>query len=79
MKAQYFYSVFEESRSSPELGAYVTYGVKAAPEDDHSACFDTVADVSLSEARLGVFVRLCNELQLSPIHLRDVIEDFLAQ
>ena len=79
MKEKYFYSVFEESRSSQELGAYITYGIKAAGADGHGACLDTVSDISLSGAGVGALTQPCNELQLSPVHLRDIVEDFLAR
>ena len=79
MKGKYFYFVFQESRSSPDLCEYVTYGIKVAPDSDHSACCDSISDVSLSEPALAALVRRCNELELSPIHLRDVVEDFLAR
>ena len=79
MKEKYFYFVFQESHSSPENREHATYGVKVAPDGDRSACCDSISDVSLSEPALSELVRLCNELELSPIHLRDVVEDFLIQ
>lgn len=36
-----------------------------------------IPDVSLDEASVRELVRLCNELELDPIHLDDVVEDFL--
>ena len=75
----YHYGIFEESRLSPEMNTYITYGIKVTPRGDRSVCCDSVADVSLSKPELSAFVGLCNELRLSPIHLRDVVEDFLAR
>ena len=79
MKGKYFYFVFQESRLSPELREYVTYGVKVAPDGDRDACCDCISDVSLSETALASLVQRCNELELNPVGLRDVVEDFLVQ
>ena len=70
------YTIFEESVSHPELGRYVTYGIKTVSEETSFASI-SVSDVSLSKSELSILVLQCNELQLSPIHLSDVIDDFL--
>lgn len=36
-------------------------------------------DLTRNPTTIAELVRLCNELDLSPIHLRDVVEDFLIQ
>lgn len=38
----------------------------------------TVSDISASIEKLGELVELCNELDLDPIHLNDVVDDYLA-
>ena len=38
--------------------------------------FEDLAFIPLTVAKL---VKLCNELDLSPIHLKDVVEDFLIE
>ena len=36
-------------------------------------------DLTGNPTTIAELVRLCNELDLSPIHLKDVVEDFLIQ
>ena len=36
-----------------------------------------IEDIALSQKELCKLVRLCNELALDPIHIYDVVEDFL--
>ena len=35
-----------------------------------------LVDISTNRARVSLLVNLCNELDLDPIHIYDVIEDF---
>lgn len=39
----------------------------------------TVSGVTEEKEKLIELCRLCNKLELSPLHLRDVIEDFKSQ
>ena len=36
-------------------------------------------DLTLNPIAVEKLVKLCNELNLSPIHLKDVVEDFLIE
>ena len=36
-------------------------------------------DLTLDPIAIAKLVKLCNELDLSPIHLKDVVEDFLIE
>lgn len=38
----------------------------------------TIKDISTDKQRIEALIELCNSLELSPIHLDDVIEDFLV-
>lgn len=38
-----------------------------------------IADLSLSGSSVERLAEQCNRLELSPLHLRDIAEDFLAQ
>lgn len=51
---------------------YITYGVKY----DNEFYID---DVSLNKKEVEKLVRLCNDGELHPIHLYDIIEDFLEK
>ena len=50
-----------------------SYGIGVI--EDH-CLIDMVSDVSGSKEKVAFLVELCNRLRLSPMHLRDVIEDF---
>ena len=59
----------------------VSYGIVAyanAEEDNTATIVASVHDVTSDKKALSELVALCNRLELSLIHLDDVIEDFLA-
>lgn len=37
-----------------------------------------IEDISTEKEKIEKLVRLCNELDLDPIHIHDVVEDFLV-
>ncbi len=53
---------------------YVCYGIRLICAGTEV----TVEDLSLDREEVEELVALCNRLELSPVHFRDVIEDFLA-
>lgn len=55
----------------------ITYGIAAYAEDKQT-CITKLHDITSDKKALAELVSLCNRLQLSPIHLHDVIEDFLT-
>ena len=55
----------------------ITYGIAAYAEDKQT-CITKLHDITSDQNALAELVSLCNRLQLSPIHLHDVIEDFLT-
>ncbi len=72
----YRYLPIEEHLHSAELGHYIAYGIfvldfrgdEIARISDVSACYDSV----------NALCKVCTAQELHPIHLRDVVEDFLA-
>lgn len=66
------YSCFRERKHDDEYGYYVTYGILLDGEV-------AVSDLCLDGRRVRDLVDLCNEGDLDPIHLPDVVEDFLAE
>ena len=64
------YYIFEEELSDKDIGKYCTYGVYTS--DNRK-----ISDVSLDYERLEDLIKRMNEGELHPIHLMDVIEDFL--
>lgn len=55
----------------------IAYGI-AAYTEDYPTCVARLRDITSDKNALDELVSLCNRLQLSPIHLHDVVEDFLA-
>ena len=59
----------------------VSYGIVAyadAEEDGTTTIIASVHDVTADRQALSALVELCNRLELSLIHLNDVVEDFLV-
>lgn len=50
--------------------SHLTYGIS---DDERS-----FSDISTDKSKIERLVMLCNEQKISPIHLDDVIEDFLV-
>ncbi len=58
---------------------YTTYGIALAEIMDGCAMIlESIPDLSPDKERIRQLAQLCTELHLSPLHLDDVIEDFLA-
>lgn len=55
----------------------IAYGIAAYAEDEQT-CIARLRDITSDKTALAELASLCNRLQLSPIHLHDVVEDFLA-
>ena len=55
----------------------VSYGIAAYAEEEQT-CVARLHDITSDKNALAKLVLLCNRLQLSPNHLYDVVEDFLA-
>ena len=57
-----------------------SYGVVICSKmgtDGISTIIDSVKDVSMEKCKIQNLVNECNRLKLSPIHFREVIEDFI--
>ena len=67
----FVYKVISKNHYSPETGAYISHD----PEHGQT-CF--VPDVFIDESEARAFTERLNTLQVSPIHLIDVIEDALG-
>lgn len=55
--------------------SHVGYGITL--KSDVSQCAVSFSDITVDREEAARLVELCNKLQLSPIHLKDVIDDFL--
>ena len=54
-----------------EIGSYVGYGIRYGQH--------TVTDISVDRAKIEILIELMNSNELSPLHMMDIIEDFLAE
>ena len=74
------YAVAEEKYASGEEKR-ISYGIVAyanAEQDGTATIVTSVRDVTSDKKRLGKLVDDCNRLELSTVHLPDVVEDFLS-
>lgn len=56
-----------------------TYGIAATTTyDECMVVLISVHDICQDLLAITMLVELCNQLQLDPIHLQDVVDDFLA-
>lgn len=60
----------------------ISYGIVAysnADQDGSKTIVASIRDVTSNKARLVELVNDCNRLELSTVHLNDVVEDFLVK
>ena len=58
----------------------ISYGIIAysdAMADDTKTILASVRDVSVDRTKISELIQTCNDLELSPLHLEDVVADFL--
>lgn len=68
------YTFGNETRTSYGIVAYSN-----ADQDGTKTIVASVCDVTSDKVSLSKLVNDCNRLELSTIHLNDVVEDFLLQ
>ena len=64
------YKVIED-KVSIEGQSFITYGI--------SYNDITIHDISIRKDKIVKLINKCNDYKLEPIHIYDVIEDFLAE
>lgn len=69
------FNPFEQILTSPDLGNYRSYGIRAFAEGGEEVCF--VSDVSCDFAFVAALADECTLLQLDPSQLLDVVIDAL--
>ena len=75
-KVRYRYVPIQQTLLSEDNDAYVTYGISVRTVEDEIAF---VSDVSTEFEEVQRLAALCTEQELDPLHLMDVVEDFLAE
>lgn len=68
------YAIVKEEHCTDELGYYISYGIAVSKPDRETY---TIHDVFLSESDARKYVKLFNDEQLAPVHLDQVIEEYL--
>lgn len=74
-EVRYRYVPVMETIENEEIGTYTSYGISVRTVEDEIAF---VSDVSTELEAVQRLTDRCTEQRLSPEHLCDVIEDFLA-
>ncbi len=60
---------------------HLSYGISALKdihEGDGNAVISSIHHITPKKDKLSVLIALCNRFNLEPIHLNDVVEDFLS-
>lgn len=70
------YGIVEETYNYKEE-VRVSYGIAAFA--DATTIIASCQDITSDKQKLQDLINLCNELDLSPIHLNDVVQDFLVE
>lgn len=73
------YQVKKEILYHTETGFYTTFGIDAVRTiSNHTILIHSISDVFLEQADAEEFVQICNDEELSPLHLHDAIENALS-
>ena len=74
------YHILSERCSQKDIGTYLSFGIHAFEvTDKHIRAVCCVHDVTTIQSQANDLAELCNRFQLSPIHLKDFIDDYLAK
>lgn len=71
------YLPFQESKYSEASGNYIAFGIKVF--DSLNNEIFSVSDISLDHEFVQKLCADCNDSLLEPVHLCDVIEDYLFE
>ena len=74
-KVRYNYVPVQETLTTDDGESYVTYGISVRAVEEE---IGKISDVSTEYQKVRRLADLCTEQELSPEHLDDVVEDFLA-
>ena len=74
-KPRYQYVPVRETLTSDELGTYATYSMSVRTVEEEIAF---VSDITTDYEEIERLADLCTAKELDPLHLEDVVQDFLA-
>jgi len=73
-----FYLPVKQHLFHPDIGDYISYGIAAVRLFHGWGRISFVADVDTSARKVFSLALSCTWWQLDPVHLMDVVEDFLC-
>lgn len=65
------YELVETAIIHEDIGSYIGYGIRNGT--------DVVTDISVDKPKVEFLVERMNANEVSPLHMMDIVEDFLAQ
>lgn len=65
-----FYTINESKVTNEENEIILSYGISFWEKQ--------IKDISVNKTKIETLINLCNQNNLSPIHIYDVIDDFLV-
>ena len=72
------YIVVQSTYKSRDI-TRIGFGIAAVEEyDGVTTILESISDISTDIEPIERLVKICNNLQLDPIHLQDVVTDFLV-
>ena len=75
---EYKYIVVQSTYKNGDI-TRIGFGIAAVEEyDGVTTVLESISDLSSDIEPIERLVKVCNNLQLDPIHLQDVVTDFLA-
>ena len=75
---EYKYIVVQSTYKNEDI-MRIGFGIAAVEEyDGVTTILESISDLSSDIKPIERLVKVCNNLQLDPIHLQDVVTDFLA-
>ena len=75
----FLYQVIEQTLYHVDIGSYISYGLRAISLSyGVFRKITEVYDVSTDRRAVALLAEQCTKEQLYPVHLMDVIEDFLS-
>lgn len=71
----YYYLITHNTFHAEDTGKYQAFGIAVYDESSH--IIRQISDITTDEIAIRQLIQKCNQLRLSPLHLKDVVDDFL--
>ncbi len=70
------YYVTEDLMFLEDVGEYKSYGIELR---EGERVLERIRDIDIRREGVEALCAICNSLELLPIHLRDVVDDYLSK